>query len=93
MSEVIEPAVNLCVLLGSQEDAPQNLGRDWPTRFADKRLMSATLQRRKQRSRLGKNVFHSVSKKLLVEQRLSGRKSVPYVEHTEIRDSPDFAHQ
>jgi hypothetical protein len=82
MPQVIEPTKLLGILLGRLEDVSQGLRRNWPTSLADKRLMPAVLQGRKQRPRFRKDVFRSVAKKLLVEHGLSGGKTVTHVENT-----------
>ena len=81
MSQVIEPAKLLGVLLGRLKDVSQNLRSDWPTSLTDKRLMPAALQSRKQRTRFCKDVFCSIEKKLLVEHGLPGGKTVSHVEN------------
>lgn len=55
--------------------------------------MSAAFQRRKHRTRFGKDVFRSIGKELLIEHRLSGGKAISHIENPELRHAPDFAHQ
>lgn len=93
MSRVIEPAKLLGALLGSQEDVSQKLRSNRPTSLTDKRLLPATFQSRKQRSRFCKDVFCSIAEKLLVEHGLSGGKTVSHVKNSEVCDSPNVAHQ
>ena len=93
MSEVIESAKLLCLLLGRLEDVSQNLRSDRSTSLTDKRLMPTRFQNPKQRTRFCKDVFCSIEKNFLVEHGLSGGKAVMHFENSEACNASNFAHQ
>lgn len=93
MSQVIETAHCLCLLLGRLKDVPKNLRSDRPTRLTYERLMPTRFKNRKQLNRFCKDILRSIEKNFLVEHGQPGEKAVTHLEDSEACYAPNFAYQ